>query len=326
VPESLVGDVGRLRQVLVNVVANAVKFTEHGEVVVRAEADAIRESEVVLRLSVTDTGPGIPAYRLEAIFASFTQADGSVTRRFGGTGLGLTISRRLVALMGGRMWAESRPDEGATFHFTVLLGRGPAAPVRAARTQGARVLLADASATSRAILCEMVREWTLRPEWAASWAEAVAELTRPGVAPYRILVLDDTLCDARSFDELAALHAGRGACAPAVVLLTHVGRGGPHRWSGPVAATVSKPVRPNDLLKAIDAALGAGPPEAAASEGLRTPLCRKRVLVAGATGQVGSAIVRRLAGTCDLWGAARFSKAGSQDKLEARGVRSSSGQ
>ena len=274
VPDSLVGDVGRLRQVLVNLVGNALKFTEHGEIVVRAEADAIRESEVVLGLSVTDTGPGIPADRLEAIFAPFTQADGSVTRRFGGTGLGLTISRRLVALMGGRMWAESRPGEGATFRFTVRLGRGPAVPARTARTEGARVLVADTSATSRAILGEMVREWTLAPEEVASWADAVAELTRPGAAPYRVLVLDDTLCEARSPDELAT-------CATAVVLLTHVGRVGPHRWSGPVAATVTKPVRPSDLLEAIEAALGAGPlPEAAASEGPAASHCRKRVLVA----------------------------------------------
>jgi len=281
VPDSLVGDVGRLRQVLVNVVGNALKFTERGEILVRADAEAIRESEVVLRLSVTDTGPGIPADRLEAIFAPFTQADGSVTRRFGGTGLGLTISRRLVALMGGRMWAESRPDEGATFRFTVRLGRGPAVPARAARTTGARVLLADASATSRGILGEMVQEWTLRPGEAASWAETVAELRRPGAAPYRVLVLDDTLCDARSPDELATLRGGTGASAPAVVLLTHVGRAGVHRWSGPVAATVTKPVRPSDLLEAIETALGAGPlPEAAASEAPAAPLCRKRVLVA----------------------------------------------
>jgi CheY-like chemotaxis protein len=280
VPDSLVGDAGRLSQVLVNVVGNALKFTERGEVVVRAEAEAIRESEIVLRLSVSDTGPGIPADRLEAIFEPFTQADGSVTRRFGGTGLGLTISRRLAALMGGRLWAESPPGQGATFHVTACLGRRPDVPARAARTEGARVLLADANATSRAILGEMVRQWALHPEEAASWEDALAELRRPDAAPYRVLVLDDALCGARGPDELAALHARSSPCAPAVVLLTHVGRAGHDRWSGQVAATVTKPVRSSDLLEAIEAALGAGRPAATASEAPPVAACRKRVLVA----------------------------------------------
>jgi signal transduction histidine kinase len=126
VPEALVGDAGRLRQVLVNIVGNALKFTDRGEVVVCADAASLPGEEVVLHLSVADTGPGIPADRLESVFEPFTQADGSVTRRFGGTGLGLTISRRLIALMDGRLWGESTPGRGATFHCTARLRREPA--------------------------------------------------------------------------------------------------------------------------------------------------------------------------------------------------------
>ena len=121
VPNALVGDAGRLRQVLVNLVGNAIKFTERGEILVSAGLDQVRNDEVVLRFAVADTGIGIPVEELQTIFQPFEQADGSTTRRFGGSGLGLTISAKLVELMGGQIWVESKPGIGSTFWFTISL-------------------------------------------------------------------------------------------------------------------------------------------------------------------------------------------------------------
>src|SRR6202043_2275599 len=118
VPHTVNGDPGRLRQILVNLLGNAIKFTHQGEVVLRVLTEAVTPRDVILHFSISDTGVGIPLDRQQRVFEAFTQADGSVTRTYGGTGLGLTISSQLVHLMGGRLWVESEPGRGSTFHFT----------------------------------------------------------------------------------------------------------------------------------------------------------------------------------------------------------------
>jgi two-component system, sensor histidine kinase and response regulator len=160
VPDGLRGDPGRLRQVLVNLVGNALKFTERGEVVLRVETLARHPEDVELHVEVSDTGIGIPAPKLSMIFEIFTQADSSTTRRYGGTGLGLPITKRLVELMGGRIWAVSEEERGSTFHFTARFGLSPgpaeAAPADPGRLRSLTVLMVDDNATTRKILAEML--------------------------------------------------------------------------------------------------------------------------------------------------------------------------
>jgi nitrogen-specific signal transduction histidine kinase len=169
VPDAVIGDVGRLRQVLVNLVGNAIKFTEKGEVLVRVCTEVARDSGVVLRFEVTDTGIGIPAEKQGTIFEPFEQADGSTTRRFGGTGLGLAISAKLVRMMGGTIQADSRPGMGSTFWFTIELGvpsKGAAAgrvEPDVPRLEGMPVLIVDDNATNRLILEEVLASWGAHP-------------------------------------------------------------------------------------------------------------------------------------------------------------------
>jgi signal transduction histidine kinase len=156
VPAVLLGDPARLRQIVLNLVGNAVQFTSRGEVVLRVEKQEEMGAEATLHFSVTDTGLGFPLDKQKSIFEVFTQADNSTTRKFGGTGLGLTISSRLVEAMGGSIWVESEPGAGSTFHFTVRL-RQPASPASFSETglealAGARVLVADDNASNLGIL------------------------------------------------------------------------------------------------------------------------------------------------------------------------------
>ena len=163
VPEFLVADPTRLRQVLVNLLGNAIKFTERGEVQLQVELDFESESEVELHFAVSDTGIGIPKDKQQLIFDSFSQADGSTTRRFGGTGLGLAISSQLIDLMGGRIWVESAVGEGSTFHFVVKAGRaGPRADVSAPEAlEGVRVMVIDEDADTRSRLSTMLDSWRM---------------------------------------------------------------------------------------------------------------------------------------------------------------------
>ena len=183
VPEAVVGDPGRLRQVLMNLVGNAIKFTDRGEVVVTAEPDPDGAAPGSLRFSVADSGIGIPPEKRASIFNAFEQADGSTTRKYGGTGLGLTISARLIELMGGRIWVEEHPDGGSVFRFTARLDAvagGRAVPPEASRAalDGLRVLIVDDNRTNRMILEEVLSQWGCRPLAVEGGAEALRALAR----------------------------------------------------------------------------------------------------------------------------------------------------
>src|SRR5579864_3937233 len=181
VPDALLGDPGRLRQVIVNLVGNAIKFTQTGEVVTYVSAETKSAESVELNVTVADTGIGIPVEKQAAIFEAFTQADSSTTRKFGGTGLGLTISSRLVTLMHGRVWVESELDKGSRFHFTAHFGlqKTPArtlVPRDPITLRDMRVLVVDDNATNRQILLKMLTNWHINPTAAESGAKAIVAL------------------------------------------------------------------------------------------------------------------------------------------------------
>src|SRR6202022_36437 len=171
VPSIAVGDAGRLRQVLVNLVGNAVKFTERGQILVQVEVESKSSDATILHYLVSDSGIGIPKEMQRKIFEPFRQADGSTTRRFGGTGLGLTISSTLVELMGGRIWLDSTPREGSTFHFTGRLGVSEARPdLMTWNLTGLPVLIVDDNYVNRRILSDLMERWKMKPTLAESGA------------------------------------------------------------------------------------------------------------------------------------------------------------
>jgi two-component system sensor histidine kinase/response regulator len=268
VPEIVVGDPGRLRQVLVNLVSNAIKFTEKGEIVVDAEVTSESEARARLRFRVTDTGIGIPKDKQALVLEPFTQADGSVTRRYGGTGLGLTISARLVEMMGGRLGLESEPDRGSTFEFAVDLGlpvgaRPPqptAGPIR-----DLRALVVDDNATNRRILEEMLSGWGMRPTSAASAPEALDTLTRGARegSPFSIAIVDVRMPDTDGFGLVERIRSMPGLGTLRILILTSGGQRGDAarcRALG-VSAYLPKPARQSDLFNAI-LAITAGVAEA----------------------------------------------------------------
>ena len=197
VPERVVLDIDRVRQIIINLVGNAIKFTGKGEVELQVSADASSESDVKLHFSVRDTGIGIPPDRLHAIFEPFSQADGSISRRYGGTGLGLTISARLVRLMGGRIWAESVPGAGSTFHFVFDCPIAPGEPsipstATSQMLHGLRILVLDDNSTNRRILDEVLKKWGVDATLAENGPTALAmmESAANSGRPYSLVLLD----------------------------------------------------------------------------------------------------------------------------------------
>jgi PAS domain S-box-containing protein len=290
VPDDLIGDTGRISQIVLNLVGNAIKFTERGEVAVHVGTEAVTPETVMLTVSVQDTGIGIPADKTTLIFDAFAQADASTTRRFGGTGLGLAISRRLVERMSGRIWLESEVGRGSTFHFTVELRRAEqpvprrvAAPPRSLR--GLTVLAADDNATNRRLLEATLSSWGVAATIVADGRSAVAALEQARAAGrmFRLVLLDARMPDLDGFAVAERIRQEPGLAGVTVMLLTSDVMSGDLarcRQLG-VARHLVKPLTPSELLQAVLLALGQSPDAASAaaqrpSEGAR----RLHVLVA----------------------------------------------
>jgi signal transduction histidine kinase/DNA-binding response OmpR family regulator len=259
VPEHVVGDPGRLRQVLVNLLGNAIKFTERGEVVVHVAYVDAHDSEAEVHVAVSDTGIGIPADKLDTIFEAFSQADNSTTRRYGGTGLGLTITRRLIEMMGGQLWVESTPGRGTTFHFTLRVGvqPGAAAGEDAAPpdVRGLRVLIVDDNATNRRILTEQLFRWGMLPEAVEGGREAIAALERAAREDERhaLVILDYHMPEMDGFMLTEHLREHPELAATTIMMLTSGGQSGDAARSRELglAAYLTKPISQKQLIHAV---------------------------------------------------------------------------
>jgi signal transduction histidine kinase/two-component SAPR family response regulator len=269
IPAELEGDSLRLRQVLVNLLSNAVKFTERGEVVVHVELlstdapDASGRSTLHLHFSIRDTGIGIKADKLARLFKPFAQAEKSTARHYGGTGLGLAISTRLVELMGGKMWAESLPGLGSTFHFTANVQADakpkPAAAHALAGRQpnlaGLQLLIVDDNATVRRVLAEQTAQWGMNPRAAASAAQAL-EWLRAGES-FDLAVVDAHMPGMDGFNLAAEMHKLPGATMLPVIFLMPLGKrvgAAPHLQAA-FAHSLTKPVKVAPFHAAIESAL-----------------------------------------------------------------------
>jgi len=276
VPESLIGDPIRLRQILVNLIGNSIKFTRQGEVVVEAKISESTNRQdqtdrrssasgsletCILHFSIRDTGIGIPENKQRAIFDAFTQADGSTTRTYGGTGLGLTITSKLVEMMGGRIWVESVLGQGSTFHFTVSLrvqdqSKPAEEPVD---LRNLRALIADDNASNRRILVEMLTHWQMRPAAVSNGPEAlfVLEQASQKGEPFRLALLDAQMPEMDGFD-LAGQIQRRPELVPAtIMMLSSANQSGDAARCRElnIALYLIKPITGSDLLEAIQKVL-----------------------------------------------------------------------
>jgi len=267
VPDELVADPGRLRQVLINLVGNAIKFTERGEVVVTVAVESSQGADIVLRISVRDTGIGIPKDKLDVIFEPFRQADGSTTRKYGGTGLGLTICSQLVSLMGGQLRLESEEGKGSAFSFTVKVGR---ALVKRAETpapalvdepwlnKGISILLAEDNPVSRQLAFRLLVKQGYQVTCAADGREALAALEQRA---YDLVLMDIEMPNMNGLEASEAVREREkvtGNHIPIIAMTAHAMKGDQERClSAGMDDYVSKPIRPEDLRGAIRKALTA---------------------------------------------------------------------
>ncbi len=269
VPDRLVGDWGKLRQVLVNLVGNAIKFTEKGEIVLSIQLESQENGSVVLAFSVSDTGIGIPYEQQEAIFSSFTQMDSSTTRAYGGTGLGLTISAQLVEMMGGTISVESEPGKGSTFTFDVRLALDTEPPESVARLeppelQGLRVLVVDDNATNRRVLEGMLGNWGMAPTSCAGGPEALTAMKAAvnGAKEFALVLLDLRMPVMDGIQATAAIRSAEkdtGRHVPIVALTAHSIKGDEERFlDAEMDGYLSKPITFESLHKTIEQLLGPG--------------------------------------------------------------------
>ena len=315
VPDALVGDVGRLRQIVVNLVGNAVKFTARGEVFLMVELKSQSQDEVRLHFAVSDTGTGIPAEVQQSIFEAFSQADRSTTRLYGGSGLGLAITSKLVTTMGGEIWIESpaaspkKNDQGpgSTFHFTArfglqkdgVTGRAQQAPVE---LQGVPALVVDDNATVRWVLEQILLSWGMKPTMADGGEQALEamECARSAGEPFSLALIDIDMPEMDGFTLATRIRQEQAPARTALLMLTSVDK---HEHAARcsklgVASCLTKPVRQENLLGAVTAALGKpwtsqrpGPP--ATGLPLEVGQSRPRILLAE-DNQINRKLVARI--------------------------------
>jgi signal transduction histidine kinase/DNA-binding response OmpR family regulator/HPt (histidine-containing phosphotransfer) domain-containing protein len=322
VPDALVGDPGRLRQIVINLVGNAIKFTERGEVVVDVEARDVSATHAGLHFAVRDTGVGVPLAQQQRIFEAFTQADSSTTRRYGGTGLGLAIAARLVELMNGRIYLESEPGRGSTFHFTARFRRPdtpPAEPTnRLATIRDLRVLIVDDNATNRQILEEMVSSWQMKPRAVDGGAAALAALRDASEKgePFDIVLLDAMMPGMDGFQLAGEIGRDEQLAAATLMMLSSSASAEDAercRQLG-IAAHLTKPVKQSELLDAIVTVVaGETPPlplDGPASAASKRPL---RILVA----EDHPVNARVAAGLLEKWGHTVELAGNGKEALEA---------
>lgn len=273
VPEMVRGDSSRLRQIVINLVGNAIKFTEKGEIAVKVQVESTEGGDCLCHFTVADTGIGISQDKLKLIFEPFSQADTSTTRKYGGTGLGLTISARLVQMMGGRIWVESEVERGSQFHFTARLGAadakkiklGAAAPPELLR--GVKVLIVDDNRTNRRILESMLLRWHMKPALADSGRAALLELStaREAGEPYGLILTDMNMPGMDGFALVEEIRRHAEWATATIMMLTSSGhRGDAARCEQlGVAAYLLKPIRQTELREAVARVLGARESEGA---------------------------------------------------------------
>jgi signal transduction histidine kinase/CheY-like chemotaxis protein len=267
VPEIVRGDSTRLRQIVINLVGNAIKFTDNGEIAVKVQVEAREGKDCICRFTVADTGIGIAEEKRDLIFAPFSQADTSTTRKYGGTGLGLTISTRLVQMMGGKIWVESELGRGSQFHFTVRLGTADAKEIKLGTVappellRGVKVLVVDDNRTNRRILEGMLIRWQMKATSVDGGREALVQLSeaREAGEPYGLILTDMHMPDMDGFALVEEIRQRPELATATIMMLTSAGhRGDAARCQElGVAAYLLKPIRQSELREAIARVLGA---------------------------------------------------------------------
>jgi signal transduction histidine kinase/CheY-like chemotaxis protein len=281
VPEFVRGDSTRLRQVVLNLVGNAIKFTEKGEVALKVQTESAEGSNRILHFIVSDTGVGVSPEKQASIFDPFSQADSSTTRKHGGTGLGLTISMRLVGMMGGRIWVESESGHGSRFHFTVRVGIGETAAIETGATippeilRRTKVLIVDDNRTNRRILDAMLRRWEMECTSVEGGEEALAELSagREANRPYTLVLADMHMPKMDGFALIQRIRRRPELSTTTIMMLTSADRKGDTERCKRlgVAACLLKPIRQAELREAIAWVLGAQERKSVPPPVTRTP-------------------------------------------------------
>ncbi len=259
VPDLLIGDSGRLRQIILNLVGNAIKFTERGEVILKAEVESKTEKNVCIHFSVKDTGIGIPKDKLKDIFEAFTQVDGSTTRKYGGTGLGLSISSRLVNMMKGKIWVESELNVGSTFHFTavfeIINDQKKEIPNQNISLSDISALIIDDNYTNRLVLQEMFNSWNIKSSLADNGMQGLKMLreAKENGKPFNLVILDAMMPEMDGFSVAENIHNDPSISDTKVIMLTSMGRHGNLSRTKELGITMYlvKPVKRSEIFNAL---------------------------------------------------------------------------